>query len=464
MPDACSCLGATTSGVAWIDDACADAVGLAKLQRDGIAHVVVAQPSASEVDPVACWRSAIDRTLLWSAEGWLIASGIAAEITAAGPGRTIRLAAAAADRVARTIVRADATGGPALPLWLTAWTFAETATPAGTWGSALASATLRLPRRAWFRGADGRGWLIHARAVRRDEEAGAVAKDLLHGAVTATPRHPAAAWRGLTTDYADQVDDAVSLITDGVMRKVVLARAVDAPVASDDATILRRLREADPQATIYAHDLDDGGLFLGATPETLFTASGETLATMALAGTCPRSADDATDLAAVGELLASTKQRKEHGLVVEHLAAALRPRCLPFAIPAMPHRRDADRLIHLETLITAELKPGGNGLTGYLDLLGALHPTPAVCGLPTATAANYLARHEHLDRGLYSGALGWLTPDAAHLVVPLRGGVLSADRTRARLFAGAGIVETSDPQAELAETELKLGLMRSVVR
>ena len=144
--------------------------------------------------------------------------------------------------------------------------------------------------------------------------------------------------------------------------------------------------------------------------------------------------------------------------MVDHLAVQLRHRCAPFTVPNTPKHRLVNRLIHLETMLSARLLQ-----PDYLDVLNAIHPTPAVCGLPTTTAAHYLSRHEHLHRGLYAGAIGWMTPEACRFVVPLRGGILHSDGIRVRLFAGAGIVETSEPDAELAETDLKLGPMRSAI-
>ena len=453
---ACSCLSAPTSRVAWIDDACEDAVALARLT--GWAAVCVALPVDLPADPIAlfCEATGRRRSLLWDDAGWLLAIGEAATIAADGPGRTAWIAREWATLTARTITRSPVPGGPTLPLATGAWTFEDTGLVSGAWGAHRDGARLVLPRLAWWRGPDGRGWEIRARRVAADEDYGAVAQDLM-GPPPLVPTAAALPWPRLATDFTAQVEDAVALINDGAMRKVVLARAVDEPVVADDATILARLG-AVAGSTVYAHDLDDGGLFIGATPELLFAAEGTRLMTMALAGTCPRGAGEAEDLARSADLLASTKQRKEHGVVVEHLAAALRPRASRFTVPPTPHQRNAGQLIHLETLLTVDLRR-----PDHLDVLAALHPTPAVCGLPTPTAAHYLARHEGLQRGLYAGLLGWFSATASRVVVPLRGGLLSADRRLARLFAGAGIVETSEPEAELQETEAKLRLMRGAI-
>ena len=458
-PNSCSCLGAPTSRVSWIDDACADAVALAKRLPDGLAWVAVCAPTDLPISPVEVMGAAqgLGRTLLWQPqEGtWQLAIGAAADLTADGPGRTVSLVRQSEHISARMITRSSVAGAPALPAWLALWAFEELPGKPGHWGNSLPGARLRLPHRLLWRTPE-RGWELLATQVRADEDPGEVATRLVSPPPPTVTLAPTP-WPRVAMDYAEQVEDAISLLTDGVMRKVVLARAIDEAVHADQATILARLGE-NATATVYAHDLDDGSLFVGATPEELFAATGAALSTMALAGSTRRGANDAEDLALVAELLASTKQRKEHNLVVEHLAIHLRHRCAPFVVPNTPRHRLANHLIHLETKLEARLLE-----PDYLEVLSAIHPTPAVCGLPTSTAAHYLSRHEHLQRGLYAGVIGWMTPSACRFIVPLRGGILHSDGIRARLFAGAGIVETSEPAAELAETELKFGPMRQAI-
>ena len=456
----CSCLGAPTSRVSWIDDACAEAVALARHLPERRAWVVTCAPTALPASPLETFNAAVGmgRTLLWepTSGDWQLALGAAADLAADGPGRTLWLTRESTRIESQLIARSPVAGAPALPAWIAAWAFEELAAKPGHWGARLPAARLVLPRRLlWLH--EGRGWEILASEVSADEDPGDVAIRLVSPPPTC-PVRTATPWPRVSTDYAEQVEDAISLIADGVMRKVVLARAVDEVVGVNTTTILERLASDATGAMVYAYDLDDGSLFLGATPEELFRAEGKRLTTMALAGSTGRGASDAEDLALVGDLMASTKQRKEHNLVVEHLTIQLKHRCAPFPVPNTPRHRLVRNLIHLETRLEADLlRPD------YLDLLGAVHPTPAVCGLPTPTAAHYITRHERLHRGLYAGALGWMNPVACRFVVPLRGGILHPDGVRARLFAGAGIVETSDPQEELRETELKLSLMRSVL-
>ena len=450
---------------------CRDAIALARLQRDGRAWAILAWRENLPADPVATFAAATGRrTLLWRDDGWLLGMGEAFTVTADGPGRASHLATAVARLEARCAIGVSGespkapSDAPALPALLTAWAFEDQA-PAqgGAWGH-LPGARLWLPRQMrWLR--DGAGWAIAALAVGAGDDPYVAAEALLKPAEPMTTIAPSP-WPTLHDGYQDQVEDAVALIREGALRKLVLARAVDQDLAGTTAsTVLARLRRHAAGAVVFAHDLDDGALFIGATPELLFAASGNQVSTMALAGSAARPSgtshgDEIADEAAVAALMASTKERKEHGIVVEHLTQVLRPRAKPFAVPGGPHARLLSRLIHLETNLAAELRQAD-----YFELLGALHPTPAVCGLPTPMARSYLARHEHLQRGLYSGALGWSTPADCRFVVPLRGAIMRAASGggSARLFAGAGIVETSVPVQEWRETEMKLDVFRAAL-
>lgn len=384
-------------------------------------------------DPIEAWSAAaFPRTLLWDDAGTVLAEGVAWEAEASGPGRGVRLA--------RALGRLEGSRGDR-PWVMGALAFEDAGTGDSPWGG-LPGSRLWMPARLR---------VARAAAV-LDQQAPALA----------WPRRPAAPWPHPPGGFRDIVEDATGLIRDGVFRKVVIARAIDQHLPADhadDVAIARLKAAAGPGGTVFAHDLADGALFLGATPEVLLSAEGPVVETHALAGTCHADPDEAVCAERIASLMASTKERKEHGVVVEHIVAALRPRCRPFAVESSPHARRAGDLIHLETRIAAELAD-----PDHLDVIAALHPTPAVCGLPRATAAHWLSRHERLRRGLYCGALGWLAPAGCRAVVPLRCALLSPDRRLARCFAGVGVVETSDPELEWRETELKLGLIRRALR
>jgi len=436
---------------------CERAIRLAALQEDGQAWVLSSQRCDLPSEPCATYAATAPdaRCLLWQGENWLLGYGASAECRAEGPGRSIALAAAAADLRARCVCNGPLVG----PVLLAQLCFEERR-PGGAWCGQPA-ARLLLPRRLLWR-RDGHGWQVDAIAVRAGDDAAATAERLAaEPARTPTRNDAGQPWAEPALPcFRELVADVLPLLEHGALRKIVLATAVDEclpePVTATD--MLERLHaQVDECGCVYACDVDGGASFLGATPEMLFTLDDQRCRCMSLAGTRPRGADPAEDDALAAELHASTKERKEHQLVIEHLAHRLRPRAGRVSVPEHPGLRRLPRIQHLESLVEAELRE-----PDAFDLLQALFPTPAVAGLPVEPARDYLARHEGLARGLYSGAIGYFCGSHAHFVVPLRGALVH--ERRARLFAGAGIVETSDPDAEVKEVELKLEPMRRVLR
>ena len=256
------------------------------------------------------------------------------------------------------------------------------------------------------------------------------------------------------------VADAVRRIEAGDLAKVVLARdlLVAADVPLDVRRLLRRLAERFPDCWTFAVD----GL-LGATPELLLRRSGRRLSARVLAGTTPRGAG-AEDARLAEALLRSEKDRAEHALAVESLIAALRPYCDDLDVPADPELLTLANVRHLATDVTGTQRSrGGAGRAGILELIGAVHPTAAVCGTPTDRAAALLPQLERMDRGRYAGPVGWLDARGdGELGLALRCAELTGPAS-ARLFAGCGIVAGSDPVAELAETQAKFAAFRAAL-
>lgn len=241
------------------------------------------------------------------------------------------------------------------------------------------------------------------------------------------------------------------------LQKVVLARALrlTADPPWDARSVLSGLSAADPGATVYLTDLSPAGtdgVLVGASPELLVARSGDVVICQPFAGSAPRSTDAEVDAASAAALAASAKNRHEHALVVDMMRAALEPLCVDLEIAAEPELHGTDALWHLSTPIRGRLRAAG---TTALDLALALHPTPAVGGVPTDLAAELITELEG-DRGFYAGAVGWC--DAAgdgRWVVSIRCAVL-ADRGRTALaHAGGGIVAESDPDDEVDETTTK---------
>jgi menaquinone-specific isochorismate synthase len=300
-------------------------------------------------------------------------------------------------------------------------------------------ATLVVPQEIWF-AADGVG-------PEPEEGEPALSPDAFN--LTPSLSHP---------DWCDLVADATDAIDRGEFAKVVLARAVEVlanrPIVVAD--VVRRLHDLYPSCTTFSVDG-----FVGASPELLVSKHGTEVVSYPLAGTTARVGDPDADEAAGLALLASEKDRSEHRLTVEGVAAALRPWCASLDVPEGPGVVALRNVTHLGTRITGELRDPS---TSVLDLVANLHPTAAVGGEPSAAALRWLAQHERLDRGRYAGPVGWI--DAAgngEWWVGIR--CAEIDDNRAVLRAGCGIVAGSDPASELMESQLKLqALLAALVR
>lgn len=279
--------------------------------------------------------------------------------------------------------------------------------------------------------------------------------------------------------YREAVARVTARIAAGSLDKVVLARALDlvasAPV--DVSALVQRLAADNPAAYTYRVDLpgrpgddarldahpdarfdsDDhlgppgGGSLVGASPELLAQVVDRNVTTNPLAGSAPRDPDPLLDDVRRSRLADSAKDLGEHRHVVDAVEAALAPLVDRLDVPAAPSISSTRDLWHLSTTVTGHVRAG----VGALDVALALHPTPAVCGVPSAAAAADIAELEHLDRGFYSGLVGWVDSRGnGEWVIALRGGHVQGRRVR--VHAGAGIVADSDPALEHEETATKM--------
>jgi len=259
--------------------------------------------------------------------------------------------------------------------------------------------------------------------------------------------------------WLNQLEQARQSIHAGDFAKVVPARhlSYQASQCLQPAQIIEMLRQKFPGCTQLGVALS-GATLVAATPEKLVRLRHGQIDCDALGGTMPRSDDPASNQSLRDELMQSSRIRREHALVVDLMARALRPLCTQLQVPKTPSIMPLRQLQHLWTPIAAEAQAGVN----LLDIAACLHPTPAVAGTPTAAAEDWIREHESFNRGWYTGAVGWLEPDGGgELSVILRCALLR-DR-QAELYAGAGVVADSDPAGELAETELKLASMLGVL-
>jgi menaquinone-specific isochorismate synthase len=260
--------------------------------------------------------------------------------------------------------------------------------------------------------------------------------------------------------WSAAVATAVGRIGAGDLAKVVLARdlLVSADTPLDPRRLLRRLADRFPDCWTFAVD----GL-LGATPELLLRRTGRQLSARVLAGTAPRGAGAADERLAAA-LLESAKDRAEHALAVDSLVRALEPYCATLDAPDEPELLTLANVRHLASDVTGtQRRRGSRAKAGLLELVGAVHPTAAVCGTPTADAAAMIVELEGMDRGRYAGPVGWLDSRGdGEFGLALRCAELTGDNG-ARLFAGCGIVAGSDPAAELAETQAKFAAFQAAL-
>jgi menaquinone-specific isochorismate synthase len=281
-----------------------------------------------------------------------------------------------------------------------------------------------------------------------------------HSADGAAPRLRYADGALDPVSWCAAVATAVKRIDAGELRKVVLARdlLVSADVPLDPRRLLHKLAARFPDCWTFSVD----GL-LGATPELLLRRTGHELSARVLAGTAPRGAGADDDRLAAA-LIGSAKDRAEHALAVDSLVGALEPFCATLDVPAEPELLTLANVRHLASDVTGtQRRTGARGRAGLLELVGAVHPTAAVCGTPTPDAAAVITELEAMDRGRYAGPVGWLDARGdGEFGLALRCAELVGDDS-ARLFAGCGIVAGSDPSAELAETQSKFAAFQAAL-
>ena len=217
--------------------------------------------------------------------------------------------------------------------------------------------------------------------------------------------------------------------------------------------VLDTLRRVHPSCASFAVGRP-GATFLGAAPERLVQLDGRRVETAALAGSARRGRNPEEDARLARELCESKKEQAEHAVVVRALREALSESCDEIAAPEAPRLLRLEGIQHLETPLVGTLRDEAS----VLELAGRLHPTPAVAGAPQQAALAWIAQREELERGWYAGAIGVVRHDGGgEFCVALRSALLCGEN--AHLFAGAGIVAGSDPDAELRETRLKLRAM-----
>jgi len=431
-----------------LDDHLLDA-GLAIARTsNALTFIALPVPVVSAPALVAAWRSA--PIVAWTSGATsMVGVGIARELRGTGSARFADVIDAA-----RTIEVGTVVGHRDwVPRILGGVAFAPGAADRAPW-TGFGDAWFALPR--WTYTNDG--WLVlavDAREARNDarwhDELAAFRVGPFAGAFA---QRPQPAMTRIEPGDAELWRDSVRAITSAIARgdyaKVVAARRALVTLAGDarPADLLAELDARHGECARLLVRPPNAATLVAATPERLVRVAGTHVECDALAGSQPRS--DRDDASA---LLASGKDRREHALVVDAIVTALTGLGARVDAKGEPGIRTLRHVLHLHTPITATLAEKRH----VLELVAALHPTPAMGGTPTELATEWIAEHEPA-RGWYASPVGWFDLDGnGEFAVAIRCGLLTGDRVN--VWAGAGIVAGSDPDRELAETDVKLRAM-----
>lgn len=433
-----------------------------------VSLTVEIDPSLVELEALAPLRS--DPTFFWEQPdaGWLMAGfgAVWSHRSDPGPDR-IASAAEAGAAVFERLTQAGKSDAPG-PLLVGGFAFSdrpEAPAPDGdiTWDE-FPPGLLVLPQ-VTIQRRDDRAWVG---AVVASSEGATSARSAIEDVVGRLetgmrPRREGAVGDGRVVSNGDDafrglVKQAVSEVESGKLAKVVAARAASVRAAADPWRVLDVLRHRYPSCATYGV-FRRSAVFVGASPELLVALDGGTVTANALAGTIDRGSDELADARLEERLRHDPKELAEHQYVVQGLRRALSEAGVALDAPRSVEIVKLANVQHLASPVSGTVAPG----TSILDLVDAVHPTPAVAGMPRSAALEWLAGNESLDRGWYAGPIGWMDSSLdGSFRVALRCALIEAGR--ARLFAGAGIVAGSQPDRELAETSAKLRAMLGALR
>ena len=437
-----------------------------------LASVTVPADCADPVAVVFASRRANEKWFCWDQpdRGVVIASlGEVTTVLSRGSNRFRDVAAECAhlsgEAVVRNVGPDNARTGPT---WVGGFAFSDGGAGSPEWSS-FEPAAMTLPEISFSSDPSGTTMTVNA-IVERGADAKAVSAALAARVASLRitdlpmidphPSHrPSIESTRTPGQFEDSVSAAIERIRRGEIEKVVLARevVVKAGSAHDPAAIFAAIREGFPACFNFCVGTPEAA-FIGASPELLVRCAGRSVSTVGLAGSTRRSSDPAVDDHLAQKLLSSNKDRGEQGLVVAGIVKSLSRLSVWVEAAEDPEIVKVANIQHLATPVVAQLAQPRTAI----ELAGILHPTPAVGGEPWKKAARVMDEVEGLDRGWYAGPVGWMDGSGdGEFCVALRSALLR-DR-EAHLYAGVGVVADSDPAAELAETEMKLGALLPLI-
>ena len=248
--------------------------------------------------------------------------------------------------------------------------------------------------------------------------------------------------------YKDAVSKAKQYIVDGDIMQVVLSQRLTIPFNAPPLDLYRALRSLNPSPYMYYLDLGDHHI-VGSSPEILVRLEGEQVTVRPIAGTRPRGKDEADDVALEKELLADPKELAEHLMLID-LGRNDAGRVSKTSTVKLTDKMVVERyshVMHIVSNVTGELKDG----LSAMDVLRATFPAGTVSGAPKIRAMEIIDEFEPVKRGIYSGAVGYLSWNGnMDTAIAIRTAVIKDKHLS--IQAGAGIVYDSVPESEWAET------------
>lgn len=259
--------------------------------------------------------------------------------------------------------------------------------------------------------------------------------------------------------WYNNVNKGLTYLDQGILEKVVLARQTEFTIVDScqPEHLLSLIQKEQNCSFQFCFQLDRDKAFIGSTPERLYWRQSSQIQTEAIAGTRPRGASYQEDNNFAKELLSSPKEIREHKLVLKGLQETLSTLCHQVNIAEDPNLLRLNQVQHLYSHCSGILNPE----ISDADIINQLHPTPAVGGYPRQKALELIASLETFSRGFYASPIGWVALDSAEFLVSIRSGLIQ--RNKLILFAGAGIISDSQPEAEWEELENKIRNFLQVV-
>ena len=247
--------------------------------------------------------------------------------------------------------------------------------------------------------------------------------------------------------WVKDVAEVIRNIQSHGISKIVLARKTDFDLAEniDPFDMLRQIKQEESRAYDFCFEFDGSAAFIGSSPECLFRKEGESVYSEAVAGTLLRGVGGSEQL-----LLESDKELQEHKFVYDNVESAMDEICSTVDVISDREVMTLRHLMHICSRFRGTIKDG----VSVYDIIKLLHPTAAVNGFPSEPAKAGIREIEPFSRGWYAGPVGWVSRDMAEFAVGIRSALI--DKSKVSLFAGAGIIESSDPELEWDEIENKL--------